>query len=242
MNDAGNRSLKSYIVVVVILILAIVFILWMLNLVKRDMQAKPMRDNANTTEEVTTTNRDENEVSSTEPVSNFFASLMDIIDGLNFFENYDVTTYYHGVKFNFKCGAYDIETSTCLEGSGLMAIDDALYPLFTYTNQSDNFLLRGNDFYIILVDDFVYLLDNNAAVSPGSIRVFNRMGQSVATIDNAISAYKNNGVILEKLYPSIESNQLYYYACVNNSVVINSVDIGDFKRIQRIESVEGICY
>lgn len=263
MNNKGT-NIRSYVILAVILISALVFVFYLFNSEKEARKAKPIADEVETTEvveneekeveeeeeETTTTTTtvavDNNESNvtpvNTEPVSNFSAPLTDVIDGLEFIRDYSVTTFFHGVEFDFNCTNFDENQNSCLEGSALMKVDNALYPLYTYSNQTDNYLLRGNDYYIILRDDIVVLYTANSGVSAGSARIFDRNGTSLGALPDTLTSYVYQGKLYSKIYPSIEENTMYYYTCTDNQVVIKSVVIGNFGDIQILEPVEGSCY
>ena len=253
MNKKGS-SIKSYIFIIVVLLLALVFIFYLLNSEKEDRKPKPMTNKteiptkeSNTEDNTTTTVVvDNNEESSIpiniESVSNFKASLADITDGLAFINNYSVTTYFHGVEFTFKCTNFDEGQKKCLDGSGLMKVNNALYPLYTYSNDTENYLLRGEDYYIILNDDTVILYTSNSGVNAGDARIFDRNGNSIGKLNNTLTPYVFEGVLYKKTYPNIQDNTIYYYSCENNQVVIKSRELGNNANEQIIQSVEGSCY
>lgn len=108
-------------------------------------------DSQVTTQVVIDNNEENKKPVKLEEVSNFSASLNQIIDTLSFLGNYDLTTYYHGVEFNFKCTNYDTNNDNCIEGSALMKENNSLYPLFTYSNDNDNYFKMVKIFIFILV-------------------------------------------------------------------------------------------
>lgn len=255
MNKKGKSSIRSYIAVVVILVCALIFIFYLLETEKNRLNAKPMtEENVKSTGVLeipegettsTTIAIDHNEGVSkpinVEPVSNFDASLKDIIGDLGFFGDYNVTTFYHGVEFTFKCNNYNEESGICSGGSGLMKVNDALYPLYTYENENYNYLLRGDDFYIRLDDSMVLLYTSNIT-SVGDARIFDLRGTQLGTLNNTLTSYKLGTSVLNKLYPNVEDNKIYYYACVNNQVVVNYVELGNYDAINQLEVIEGSCY
>ena len=254
MNNKGV-NIKSCIILAVILLIALFFVFYLLNTEKNNMKARPIREETTSTtikklnndETTSTTIAIDNNVEISTPVnvedvSNFASSLSDIIKDLSFFDNYSITTFYHGVEFNFNCTNYDIDKGECLEGSGLMKVDNALYPLYTYTNSNDNYLLRSDDYYILLNDDFVLLLTSNSKTSKGSARIFDRNGVSIGNLSDTLTSYIYQGELYSRLYPNIQDNKLYYYACSNNQVFIKYIDLGNYGNDQILERVEGTCY
>lgn len=255
MNEKGKGNIGSYIAVVVILVCALIFIFYLLETEKTRLNAKPMTEEVTKTKETTTLSAGEtttttivvnnNEGVSTpinvEPVSNFDANLSDIIGDLGFFGNYNVTTFFHGVEFTFKCNNYDEPSGICSGGSALMKVNDALYPLYTYTDASSNFLLRGEDYYILLNDDMVLLYTSNIN-STGNARIFDLRGTQVGALNNTLTSYKLGESVMKKLYPNIEDNKIYYYSCNNNQVVVNSVELGNYEAVELLETIEGSCY
>ncbi|MCH5167103.1 MAG: hypothetical protein J1F35_04335 [Erysipelotrichales bacterium] len=255
MNKKGS-SIKSYIFLIVVLILALFFIFYLLNSEKEDRKPKPMtnkveattkesksEENGTTTTTVVVDNNEDSTIPiNIESVSNFKASLDDITYGLVFINNYSITTYFHGVEFTFKCTNFDEGQKKCLDGSALMKVDNALYPLYTYSNDTENYLLRGYDYYIILNDDMVILYTSNSGVSAGDARIFDRNGNSIGKLTNTLSSYVYEGVLYKKIYPNIEENTIYYYSCENNQVVIKSAELGSNANEQILETVEGSCY
>ncbi len=256
MKNKGNKSARSYIAVVIILICALVFIFYLLESEKDKFKAKPMTEKVTkvtktvqTQEGETTTTTilvDNNEGVTTpinvEPVSNFQSNLREIIGDLGFFGNYNVTTFYHGVEFTFKCTSYSEELGECSAGSALMKINDALYPLYTYNEEIDNYLLRGEDYYILLNDDFVLLYAGSTSASSGEARIFDNRGVQIGTLKNTLTSYKINDRIYNKLYPNIEDGIIYYYSCDNNTVVIKSSVLGNYDAQEILETIEGSCY
>lgn len=255
MNEKGKGNARSYIAVVVILVCALIFIFYLLETEKKRLNAKPMtEETVKMTSEVllpegetttTTIAINNNEGVSTpinvEPVSNFEANLSDIIGDLGFFADYNVTTFFHGVEFTFKCNAYDEEAGICNGGSALMKVNDALFPLYTYNDDEGNFLLRGEDYYILLNDNMVMLYTSNVSKT-GNARIFDLRGTQIGTINDTLTSYKFGDKYLKNLYPNIEDNNIYYYSCRNNQVVINSVELGNYENVEVLETVEGSCY
>ena len=246
MNKKGN-NIKSYIALVVILLAALVFIFYLLDSEKNNRKAKPISDNNTTVS--TTTNKESDETTTTTiavdnntEVSTPAGPLSDVIENLSFIGNYSITTYYHGVEFDFNCTNYDINSDSCLEGSALMKVNDLLYPLYTYDNESDNYLLRGDDYYISLDDNIVLLYTSNSGVSVGSARVFDRSGMSLGTLTNTLTSYVYNNNLHTKMYPNFEDNRIYYYACENNRVAVKYAEVNDYNNSHVLEYVEGSCY
>lgn len=249
MNNKGYGSHKSYIAVIVILICALIFIFYLLNTEKKRVMSKPITEGVketqkidNSYEEETTTTTvavDHNEgvtgPINVEPVSNFKSGLDEIIGDLSFFEDYNVTTYYHGVEFTFRCSDFDPSSYKCVGGSALMRVNNALYPLYTYTRDEDNYLLRGKDYYIELNDDMVILYTNKES------RIFDLAGNQVGTIRNTLTSYNYNGKVFNKMYPNYEDGKIYYYACENNQVVISSADVNNYDNVETLETVEASC-
>lgn len=254
MNKKG-ASIKSYIILILILLIALIFIFYLLVSEKSSRKAKPMTENKQS--ETTTINKDDQTTTTTlvidnntenttpinvEEVSNFGAPLSEIIKSLDLYGDYNITTYYHGVEFDFKCTKYDEEQYTCTQGSALMKINDALYPLFTYSNESDNFLLRASDFYILLNDELVLFVTNSLETKDGIIRIFDRNGVSKGTLKNTLISYVYEDYFLDNLYPNIQDNKIYYYACENNNVLIKYADLGNYSNTHILQRVEGTCY
>lgn len=249
MNNKGYGSARSYIAVIVILICALIFIFYLLNTEKKRVMSKPMTEGERKTlktEEInngetttTTVAIDHNEgvtgPVNIEPVSNFATNLEEIISNLTFFENYNVTTYYHGVEFTFRCNNFDGTSDKCTGGSALMRVNNNLYPLYTYNNVEDNYLLRGEDYYIELNDSMVILYTNKES------RIFDLFGNQVGTLKNTITSYNYNGKIFNKIYPNYEDDKIYYYTCVNGQAVINSADVNNYENVEILETVEASC-
>lgn len=255
MNNKGKGNVRTYIAVVVILVCALIFIFYLLETEKARLNAKPMTNevtkSTSTTalpvgETTTTTIAINNNIGVTkpinvEPVSNFQASLSEIIGDLGFFGDYNVTTFFHGVEFTFKCNNYDEASGLCNGGSALMKINDALYPLYTYNEEAGNFLLRGDDYYILLNDDLVMLYTSNVSL-PGDARIFDLRGTQMGTLRNTLTSYKVGSNLMKRLYPEMEDNRMYYYACINNQVVINSFELGNYDDLELLETIDGSCY
>lgn len=254
MNKEGKSNKKNYIAVFIVLVAALIFVFYLLNLAKPEKKAKPMTTQSTTsgvvsendvTSQVVVDNNSNNTEIKTpvviEEISSFSASLYDIISNLSFYSNYDLTTYYHGVEFNFKCTNYDANTDKCHEGSALMKENNVLYPLFTYSNDNDNYFNNGKDFYIYFGDDLVVLVNNYVGVYVGNARFFDRNGSSLGSVSNVITGYKYGDNLFRGLYPNIEDNRFYYYSCNNGSVNISSVGIGNYKDLVIEEAIDGTC-
>lgn len=252
MNKEGKSNKKNYVAVFAVLVLSLIFVTCMLNMFKPEKKAKPMTTEATTTiaideENSTTTqviidNNEENKPPvNVESVSNFDSSLYEIISSLSFYGNYDLTTYYHGVEFNFKCTNYNTDTDECLEGSALMKESNVLYPLFTYSNENDNYFNNSKDFYISFSDNMVVLVNNYVGVYAGTARFFDRKGNNLGTVNNVITGYKYGDNLFRGIYPNIEDNRFYYYYCNNGVVNISSVGLGNYKDIIVEEAVDGTC-
>lgn len=251
MNNKGVSNKKNYIAVLIVLIAGLIFVFYLMSTTKPEKKAKPMTTKSTTVEafegEIITTqividNNEENKSSViVEDVSNFNASLYDIISNLSFHGNYDLTTYYHGVEFNFKCTNFDTNTNNCIEGSAVMKENNVLYPLFTYSNENENYFKKGKDFYIYFNEDLVVLVNNYVGVYSGNARFFNRKGSSLGTINKVITGYKYKDNLFQGIYPNIENNRFYYYSCEDGSVNISSVSLDNFKNIVVEEIVDGTC-
>lgn len=253
MNKEGKSNKKNYIAVFIVLIAALIFVFYLLNMTKPEKKAKPMTTQATTTsfvgdEEMVTTQVviDNNDTGNKTPVkieevSSFNTSLYDIISPLSFYGNYNLVTYYHGVEFNFKCTNYDANTDMCHEGSALMKENNVLYPLFTYSNDNDNYFNKGKDFYIYFGDNLVVLVNNYVGVYSGNARFFDRKGSSLGSVNNVITGYKYGDNLYQGLYPNIEDNRFYYYSCNNGSVNISSVGLDSYKDVVIEETVDGTC-
>lgn len=198
-------------------------------------------DSQVTTQVVIDNNEENKKPVKLEEVSNFSASLNQIIDTLSFLGNYDLTTYYHGVEFNFKCTNYDTNNDNCIEGSALMKENNSLYPLFTYSNDNDNYFKNGKDFYIYFSDDLVVLVNNYVGVYSGNARFFDRKGNALGSVANVITGYKYGDTLYQGIYPNIEDGRFYYYSCNKGVVNISSVGIGNYKDVIFEEGVEGTC-
>lgn len=252
MDKEGIINKKNFIAVFVVLIASLIFVLCFVNTAKPEKKAKPMTTSSTTTaavegEEVITTqaiidNNDENKTPiKIEEVSNFNASLYDIISSLSFYGNYNLTTYYHGVEFNFKCTNYDTNNDKCVEGSATMKENNVLYPLFTYSNDNDNYFNNGKDFYIYFDDNLVVLVNNYVGVYSGNARFFDRNGSSIGTVNKVITGYKYGDTLFQGIYPNVEDNRFYYYSCNNGSVNISSVALDNFKDVVVEEAIDGTC-
>lgn len=255
MNKKGN-NIKSYVILVIILLAALIFIFYLLDSEKKNRQAKPITEETNSAsldknsdkDKTTSTtilvdnNKETNVTVNVEKVSNFAASLSDIIGNTIFSNDYDITTYFHGVEFDFKCTNFDEEANTCTSGSALMKVEDVLYPLYTYSNDQNNYLRRSDDYYIILNDELVILYTSYSGVSTGNARIFDRSGKQITTLQNTLTSYLYKDKLYTKIYPNIKENTFYYYSCSNNHVLIKYTELSDLAKQAILESVEGSCY
>ncbi len=258
MNNRGNK-IGNYIAVAIILVCALVFIIYFLNTNNNNKKGQPLTSTTTmevvssdvdddvettTTQVIIDNNNNNTENNNTivlDEVSNFDSSLYTIVSSLPLYGDYDVTTYYHGVEFDFKCTNYDVVSNKCLEGSALMKENNVLYPLYTYTNENDNYFTRGDDFYIHFSDDLVVLVNNYVGVYSGEARLFDRKGNTLGSLTNVITGYELNGNVYKKIYPNIEEGRIYYYTCNNGSVNISSSPLDNLSSVQIEEAVSGTC-
>lgn len=251
MNNKGN--IKSYIAVSFILLMSLVLVFYMLNSAKKEQKAKPITSSniisnkKDKTDDVKIETSDKGENTVNDDIKlevyNFETTLGTISDRLNIFGDYKEMTIYNGVKFNFNCVVYDEESFTCIEGSALMNVDDALIPLFTYSNPTDNYFLRSDNYYIILNDDFIILSYSVIGVSSGELRIYDRKGNLLKQVNNVVLGFKKNGEIKNNIYPSINNNALYFNTCENNNVVNNSIDFNNINNVLRNKVINGVsCY
>lgn len=262
----GKNNLTSYIVLVVILLSAVIAIFVLLSIEAENKRAKPLTttttttttarvvENSTTTTTVTTTTRRvsiEEQISSTTTVplstkpikvTPFSASLEPIMYGLNFNFDYKVTTEYSGAKFNFNCTKYDEKNFLCLEGSGLMNIGTGLIPLYTYKDPSDNVLFRRHDYHIIVQDNYVVLTEAYAFKKTGTIKVYNKDGVFLTSVDKVLMSYKVNGKNYMRIHPTLTNNVLYYYSCNDGAVNVSALNFKDYS-ISFAETIyDAVCY
>lgn len=252
MNNKGKGSVKSYISVFIVMIIALVAVFGMLELAKIEKKGKPLVDNNTTTTTTSSLINGENISNnssgnnSNEPIINFSEPLLSIISKSSFFGDYTVETTFNGINFNFNCTSYDHITETCLSGSGLMNINNVLIPLYTYSNENENFINRPKDMYIIVTDFYIAIIKNNVGFSAGQAKIYDKNGFLIGNVENVITGYKKNDQIISMLYPNITDNTFNYYMCDNNVVKISSIDISNGDNINNVvvdEIVDGVsCY
>lgn len=229
---SNKSSTKTYIILFIILLVAIIGIIFLLNMAKNTKKVTPLKnDNTTTTEE-----KEDAPIA----VTNFEVPLSDIIGDNRFLDNYKEEILYSGAVFNFNCTSYDEEKSECKEGSGLMNIGSALIPLFTYKNDQENYLKRSDDYYIIVNDDYIVLVSNEVGVKKGIAKVYGRDGNFKYDIENVITGYKEGTKVYKGLYPEIDKNNITYYACESKSVKVLSLDLGKPEEIEFIEDIEEV--
>lgn len=229
----NNRgSTKTYLILFLILGIAIIGIVFMLQMAENSRKATPLK-NDNT--EPTSEKKDEPII-----VTNFVVALTDVIGTNRFLENYEEEILYSGAVFHFNCTSYDEEKKTCQEGSGLMDVGTALVPLFTYKNDKENYLKRSDDYYIIVNDDYIVLFYNEAGVKAGVAKVYSRDGKFKYDIENVITGYYSGKELYKGLYPSMDKNKITYYACINKKVKVASLDLGNKEEIEYIEDIEKV--
>lgn len=227
---SNKSSTKTYIILFIILLVAMIGIIFMLNMAKNTKKVTPLKnDNTTTTEE---------KKDAPIAVTNFVAPLADIIGDNRFLNNYKEEILHSGVVFNFNCTSYDEEKNECIEGSGLMNIGTVLIPLFTYKNEQENYLKRADDYYIIVNDDYIILGSNEAGVKKGIAKVYSRDGKFKYNIENFITGYKEEKKLYKGLYPKIDDNKITYYACESGRVKVLSLDFGKPEEINYIEDIE----
>lgn len=98
----NNRgSTKTYLILFLILGIAIIGIVFMLQMAENSRKATPLK-NDNT--EPTSEKKDEPII-----VTNFVVALTDVIGTNRFLENYEEEILYSGAVFHFNCTSYDEE-------------------------------------------------------------------------------------------------------------------------------------
>lgn len=229
----NNRgSAKTYLILFLILGVAIIGIIFMLQMAENAHRATPLKND----------NTEAPEEPSDEPIiaTNFTSALTDIIGTNRFLENYKEEINFSGAVFNFNCTKYNEEKKVCEEGSGLMNLGSALVPLFTYKNEEENYLKRSDDYYIIVNDYYIVLIYNQPGVKKGVAKVYTRNGKFKYDIEGVITGYKQDKEIINALYPNMEDNKITYYTCVQNKVKVASLDLGKPDEIEYIEDIEKV--
>lgn len=256
MNKKAKSSTASYISVVVVMLIAVLVIFGLLEMAKNDRKVQPLSSGDTTTtaaskkeettnfENTNVANDDNVEDTTIDKIINFAEPLSTIIANNTFFGDYHITTKYNGVIFNFNCTQYDSISGKCTNGSALMTIDKSLIPLYTYSQESENYINRPNDLYIILNDKYIVVTINRVGVSAGDTKIYNRSdGLLISTLNNVLTGYKYQGNLYAKLYPNITDNSFNYYMCDNNTVKIAYVDLNALDNIIIDEVIEGAsCY
>lgn len=252
MNNKGLS--KSMVMILIILGVGIVSLIFILSLSKNGNRANPMRGNYDDPVEETTkgqvTTKAGESGNNTDPTTgeiivakNFNAPLSDIIVGNNFDGNYAVSLYFSGARFDFTCTSYNEETSHCDNGSAIMNIGTTILPIFTYSDEYSNYLLRPEDFYIILNDTNVVLVENYVGVKAGTAKFYDRKGTLQHTVNDVLTGYRDDGLLSNELYPNIAKNEFNYYTCDNNQVKIKARNISNIDEVTYEEIVENAtCY
>ncbi len=236
MNKEGNTKKVSISIIVAIIILVIgaivsIFLINYSN--KLENNNKTIVKNNDVTTTTTISNKDNNNQSSQSSddnnssidaskyvVSNFSASLTDILNGVTPNGDYAYNTVYSGARFDFNCTNYDTDSNTCSKGSGLMTTSDAIIPLYTYDNEDNNYLNKTDDYYIIVNDSNIILLMNSEA------KVYDKKGNYLTSVYNIIYNYKYGDEDINLNYPFFtKDNKFDYYTCDNGTVHIKEVDI-----------------
>ena len=158
-------------------------------------------------------------------VTNFKASLADVLYGTSLIGKYSVEKYYSGARFNFNCTKY--EEDKCIAGSALMDIGTAVLPLYTFENVENDFYSHLSDYYIIVTDNNIILTSNYAGKKAGKIRLYDKEGKIISEINNVITGYISNSELVDQLYPNLVDNNLSYYVCTSNKVYSNKVSINN---------------
>ena len=265
MNDKGKSSFKSYIALFIIMIGALVLIFYLLISAANERKRKPLSNDIEATTKVTTTLKSddktltttttttkklsiveevENDPQEDEPVivTNFSSSLSEITKEYIFEDDYHVELRYSGAKFNFNCTNYDSINSKCVAGSGLMDAGTALIPLYTYTKDDDNYLVRPKDYHIMINDQYIILSYANSFKNTGLVKVYDRTGKFIVELKDLIMAYKVSGKEYQGLYPTLNNNLIYYYTCDANMVKVFGYDLANSTSLGLIEQIDGTCY
>ncbi|HQC83362.1 MAG TPA: hypothetical protein PLB45_00615 [Bacilli bacterium] len=246
----NNKIKMTYIVAIIIMIIGVIGMILILKLLGSNKTAKVTSITESTTtsvlsttsESITTTINEEDAQTTHLVVTNFSAPLSTIIGGYSFDGDYKVTKYFSGARFDFNCTSYDEASSTCVSGSGLMDVGTASIVLYTYDNNTSNYLNMSDYYYIIVNDNNIILtLDKNG--SSGMMKIYNRNGEFISNVENVTTTYKVNDELIDGNYPSINESDslLYYYACDGSSVKIRGVNLTNPSNVNYTEDVDGIC-
>lgn len=229
------KNNKIYLIIITILFLLLIGIVMILENSKSILEKKknaPVENNVQITSTPTTKVLE---------LKNFQTSLKNIVNGFSITGNYKISTNYNGMEFNFNCTNYDGETNTCLGGSGLIKFNDVLLPLYTYTSDADNYLLRSDDYYLFVTDKNIILSFINNE-KKGIIKFYDKSGNFIKEINNYISGYSINGTYYSGLTPKIDNNNLIYYACNNGLVTIKGLNLDNFQDLLTEENISnGVC-
>lgn len=228
-NNRGN--VRTYIILFLILGVAIIGIIFLLQMTEKANKATPLKNN-----NTEATDKEDEPIIAT----NFSSALTDIIGTNRFLENYKEEIIFSGAVFNFNCTSYDEEKMVCQEGSGLMNLGSALIPLFTYKSEEENYLKRSDDYYIVVNDNYVILIYNYVGVEKGVAKVYSRAGDYMYDIENVITGYTEGSTTSGGLYPNVDGNTITYYACIQNNVKIASLDLTNPDEIEYLEDIEKV--
>lgn len=230
------KNNKLYLIIITVLFLLLIGIVMILENSKSVLEKKknlPVESNAQITSTTTTTKVLE--------LKNFQTSLKNIVNGFSVTGNYKISTNYNGMEFNFNCTNYDEEANICASGSGLIKFNDVLLPLYTYSNDDDNYLLRGEDYYLYVTDKNIILSFINKE-KKGTIKFYDKNGNFIKEINNYINGYNISGIYYNGLNPKIDNNNIIYYSCDNGKVLIKGLNLDNYQELSTQENVSnGIC-
>lgn len=237
MNKENKKGNNTFVILGLMLLIAVILCFIMLYIINNTEKVTPIDIKATTTTEAVENKPEERELVP------FSASLKEILFEENIMFEYKVETYYSGYKFNITCSRYNTEEGKCSQGSGMMSYNDVVLTLYTFEDDEDDYLDHLEDYYIIVDNSHVVLLNNKVGHSGGSARIYNYDGSYVGEVKNAMTGYNLGDRVINELYPSITDNSLYLYVCDSGNVRISSVSFDDVDAIGIEDTVsQATCY
>lgn len=243
MNKKGISP--SIIVAICFLFISLIVVFLILNYSKSLRKANVNKNSNATHEAITTTlnvdNKDDNSNNldnrdnDEDKIKNFNTTFSNIIENRIPYEDYAYEIKYNGIIFNVNCTNYDKDNKVCKEGSALMNLgNNILIPLYTYKNDSDNYMLKSNKLYIIVNDNNIILSYEK------NIKIYDRNGKFLSDINNTITEYDFYGDNIEELYPMIDSdNNINYYICNNGVASLVTANINTSNNILYSQVIDG---
>ena len=228
------NTTASFIIFFLFLVLGIVGMFMFLNLMGKNTSYPDEEESTTTTTTETTTT---STIDEENPIS-YVTKISTITQTSRFKGNFDVRVEYQGTNYYFKCTSFDESEDKCISGLALLNYDNVSIPLFTFSNDEDNYLTNNKEYNIIVDGDYVILTYNNSSC------IYKKDGTTYLNIDNVLTSFQIGDAsisMMKDAIPVLTDDTLTYYSCDTNTVIKKELSLKN-KQLNSSQKMEdGKC-